>query len=87
MVNRRLSNFHIVLRAGVVNAKHPKRFTDSRETHDERGLKHRDEKETRPAPIPPELVAVLRDDIDCHGVAADCRREVANQRILDALAV
>ncbi len=50
-----------------------KRFTDSGETHDERGLKHRDEKETRPVPIPPELVAILRDHIDRHGVAADGR--------------
>ncbi|MGC5015230.1 tyrosine-type recombinase/integrase [Streptosporangium sp. DT93] len=50
-----------------------KRFTDSGETHDERGLKHRGEKETRPVPIPPELVAILRDHIDRHGVAADGR--------------
>ncbi|MFI6455861.1 tyrosine-type recombinase/integrase [Streptosporangium amethystogenes] len=50
-----------------------KRFTDSGETHDDRSLKHRAEKETRPVPIPPELVAILRDHIDRHGVAADGR--------------
>ncbi|MEV6862545.1 tyrosine-type recombinase/integrase [Streptosporangium subroseum] len=50
-----------------------KRFTDSGETHDERGLKHRGQRETRPVPIPPELVTMLRDHIDTHGVAADGR--------------
>ncbi|MCW2877441.1 MAG: hypothetical protein JWQ95_1541 [Sphaerisporangium sp.] len=50
-----------------------KRFTDSGETHDDRGLKHRDEKVTRPVPIPPELVALLRDHIDRYGVGDDGR--------------
>ncbi len=50
-----------------------KRYTDSGETHDERGLKHREEKETRPVPIPPELVSILRDHIATHGVADDGR--------------
>ncbi|MEU7900492.1 site-specific integrase [Nonomuraea sp. NPDC049152] len=36
------------------------RYTDSGESHDERGLKHRGEKATRPVPIPPELVKILR---------------------------
>ncbi|WP_405396280.1 tyrosine-type recombinase/integrase [Microbispora hainanensis] len=50
-----------------------KRYTDSGETHDERGLKHREKKETRPVPIPPELVVILRDHIKTHGVAEDGR--------------
>ncbi|WP_433216332.1 hypothetical protein [Microtetraspora malaysiensis] len=50
-----------------------KRYTDSGETHDERGLKHRGAKETRPVPIPPELVTILRDHIAAHGVAPDGR--------------
>ncbi|MEV0975089.1 tyrosine-type recombinase/integrase [Microtetraspora glauca] len=50
-----------------------KRYTDSGETHDERGLKHRGAKETRPVPIPPELVTILRDHITAHDVAADGR--------------
>ncbi|WP_281196539.1 tyrosine-type recombinase/integrase [Microtetraspora malaysiensis] len=50
-----------------------KRFTDSGKGHDERGLKHRDEKITRPVPIPPELVGILRDHIDRHGVGDDGR--------------
>ncbi|GII26984.1 hypothetical protein [Planotetraspora mira] len=50
-----------------------KRYTDSGETHDERGLKHRGAKETRAVPIPPELVAIPRDHIAGHGVADDGR--------------
>ncbi|MFF5206627.1 tyrosine-type recombinase/integrase [Streptosporangium sp. NPDC000396] len=50
-----------------------KRYTDSGESNDERGLKHRDEKATRVVPIPPELVAILRDHIDRYGVAEDGR--------------
>ncbi|GAA2416139.1 tyrosine-type recombinase/integrase [Nonomuraea africana] len=50
-----------------------KRYTDSGETHDERGLKHRDGKATRHVPIPPELVALLRAHIERHGVAEDGR--------------
>lgn len=37
-----------------------RRWTDSGEVHDDRGLKHRDERETRRVPIPPVLVALLR---------------------------
>ncbi|WP_344979226.1 tyrosine-type recombinase/integrase [Streptosporangium fragile] len=48
-----------------------KRFTDSGETHDDRGLKHRHRKETREVPIPPELVAILREHLDRFGVGAD----------------
>jgi integrase len=50
-----------------------KRFTDSGKTHDDRGLKHRHEKVTRPVPIPPELVAILRAHIDRYGVGEDGR--------------
>ncbi|MEV4245204.1 tyrosine-type recombinase/integrase [Streptosporangium canum] len=50
-----------------------KRYTDSGESNDERGLKHRGEKATRRVPISPELVAILRDHIDRHGVSEDGR--------------
>ncbi|NJP29717.1 tyrosine-type recombinase/integrase [Microbispora sp. SCL1-1] len=50
-----------------------KRYTDSGEAHDERGLKHRAERETRPIPIPPVLVAILREHIKRYGVADDGR--------------
>ncbi|MDP9864514.1 MULTISPECIES: tyrosine-type recombinase/integrase [Streptosporangium] len=50
-----------------------KRYTDSGESNDERGLKHRGEKATRRVPISPELVAILRDHIDRYGVAKDGR--------------
>ncbi|MET8051491.1 hypothetical protein ABZU75_28205 [Streptosporangium sp. NPDC005286] len=50
-----------------------KRFTDSGETHDDRGLKHRAEKEIRSVPIPPELVAILRGHLDTHGAGDDGR--------------
>ncbi|MFD1930629.1 hypothetical protein ACFSKW_03960 [Nonomuraea mangrovi] len=49
------------------------RFTDSGETYDDRGLKHRNMKEAREVPIPPELVTILRDHIDKHGIGADGR--------------
>lgn len=39
-------------------------WTDSGETHDDRQLKHRAKKETRPVPIPPQLVALLRRHLD-----------------------
>lgn len=50
-----------------------RRYTDSGESHDERGLKHRDQKATRLVPIPPELVKILREHIDRFGVAEDGR--------------
>ncbi|GAA3473357.1 hypothetical protein GCM10018965_079100 [Nonomuraea roseola] len=49
------------------------RYTDSGESHDERGLKHREQKATRPVPIPPELVKILRQHIEDHGVGEDGR--------------
>jgi integrase len=50
-----------------------KRYTDSGELHDSKGLKHRAEDEVRPVPIPPELVAILRWHISEFGVAPDGR--------------
>ncbi|WP_289008502.1 tyrosine-type recombinase/integrase [uncultured Thermomonospora sp.] len=50
-----------------------KRWTNSGETHDERGLKHRARGETREIPIPPVLVAILREHIATYGTAKDGR--------------
>ncbi|GAT69019.1 integrase [Planomonospora sphaerica] len=50
-----------------------KKWTDSGEAHDDRGLKHRADEEGRPVPIPPELVAILREHIDEFGVHEDGR--------------
>jgi len=48
-------------------------WTDSREPHDKRGLKHRPRKAVRTVPIPPELVALLRWHVTAYGVAPDGR--------------
>ncbi|MEU7673869.1 site-specific integrase [Micromonospora taraxaci] len=50
-----------------------KRYTDSGEVHDDRGLKHRGDMEAREVPIPPELVAILRAHVDRFGVGVDGR--------------
>ncbi|MDM4784289.1 MULTISPECIES: tyrosine-type recombinase/integrase [unclassified Micromonospora] len=50
-----------------------KRWTDSGEVHDDRGLKHRAEDEPRSVPIPPALVAILRAHIERFGAAKDGR--------------
>jgi Site-specific recombinase XerD len=50
-----------------------KRWTNSGETHDSRGLKHRARGETREIPIPPVLVAILRAHLDRYGTAPDGR--------------
>ncbi|WP_328493928.1 site-specific integrase [Streptomyces sp. NBC_00414] len=50
-----------------------KKWTDSGERHDRRGLKMRDPEADRPVPIPPVLVAMLRAHINEFGVAADGR--------------
>jgi integrase len=70
-----------------------RRWTDTASAHDERGLKHRPVTETRPVPIPPELVAILRHHIDTFGVASDGRifssdrgRAVASTAISDVWA-
>lgn len=49
------------------------RWTDSGEVHDRRGLKHRAARDTRPVPIPPALVRLLRDHIERFGLAEDGR--------------
>jgi len=48
-------------------------WTDSGTSHDERHLKHRARKATRPVPVPPELVAMLRSHLDRFGTAPDGR--------------
>ncbi|NJP96435.1 tyrosine-type recombinase/integrase [Nonomuraea sp. FMUSA5-5] len=50
-----------------------KRWTNSGETHESRNLKHRADKETREIPIPPVLVAILREHIAEYGTARDGR--------------
>ena len=44
-----------------------KRWTDSGEAHDERGLKHRGDDQPREVPIPPELVLILREHLVVYG--------------------
>jgi integrase len=48
-------------------------WTDSGTAHDERHLKHRAKKITRPVPIPPELVSLLRTHLREYGTAPDGR--------------
>ncbi|MGW4662259.1 tyrosine-type recombinase/integrase [Streptosporangium sandarakinum] len=50
-----------------------KRWTNSGETHDERGLKHRAKGDTRHIPIPPALVVALREHIAQYSTAEDGR--------------
>ncbi|MBV8538978.1 MAG: site-specific integrase [Pseudonocardiales bacterium] len=50
-----------------------KRWTDSGEVHDRRGLKHRGVKDVRIVPIPPALVDILRDHLDTYGTGPDGR--------------
>ena len=50
-----------------------RRWTDSGEGYDDRGLKHRADDDTRPVPIPPELVRILREHIEEFGTATDGR--------------
>ncbi|GCB43198.1 hypothetical protein [Streptomyces sp. NL15-2K] len=50
-----------------------KKWTDTGRLHDERGLKDRPPGETRPVPLPPELVALWRESIDTFGTADDGR--------------
>ena len=70
-----------------------RRWTDTAFAHEERGLKHRPVTETRPVPIPPELVAILRQHLDTFGAASDGRifssdrgRAVASTAISDVWA-
>jgi integrase len=48
-------------------------WTDSGKPYDERGLKRRARKTTRPVPIPPALVAILREHLKEFGTASDGR--------------
>ena len=50
-----------------------RRYTDSGQLHDSKGLKHRPVDEVRPVPIPPELVELLRWHLAEFGVADDGR--------------
>ncbi|MEU4494629.1 tyrosine-type recombinase/integrase [Streptomyces sp. NPDC023998] len=50
-----------------------KQWTDSGESHDDRGLKNRPVEDVRRVPIPPQLVTILRAHIDTHGTADDGR--------------
>ncbi|MGW6258545.1 tyrosine-type recombinase/integrase [Streptomyces sp. NPDC055085] len=50
-----------------------KKWTDSGKRHDKRGLKSREAEADRPVPIPPLLVAMLREHIWEFGVAKDGR--------------
>lgn len=56
-----------------------KAWTGNGETHDDRGPKQRDEGDTRPVPIPSELVKILRAHIEEFG-AADDGRIFTNER-------
>ncbi|GAB3645989.1 tyrosine-type recombinase/integrase [Glycomyces tarimensis] len=60
----------------VLEAAEPdvgKDWTDSGERHEIQELKHRGVGETRPVPIPPRLVELLRHHIDSYGVGPDGR--------------
>ncbi|MGW2366358.1 tyrosine-type recombinase/integrase [Streptomyces sp. NPDC001667] len=56
-----------------------KKWTDSGKRHDKRGLKSRGPKADRPVPIPPLLVAMLREHLREFGTAKDGRL-FANER-------
>ncbi|MEU8607123.1 tyrosine-type recombinase/integrase [Actinoplanes sp. NPDC048791] len=48
-------------------------WTDDGQAHERRGLKHRARKDTRPVPIPPQLVALLHKHIKNYDTAPDGR--------------
>jgi integrase len=50
-----------------------KKWTDTGCLHDERGLKGRPPGDTRPVPLPPELVALWRESVHTFGTADDGR--------------
>jgi integrase len=50
-----------------------KKWTDTGERHERRGLKSREAAEDRPVPIPPPLVAMLREHLQLFGTAKDAR--------------
>ena len=48
-------------------------WTGTGTSHEQRGLKHRPDGSVRTVPIPPVLVAMLRDHLRCYGTAPDGR--------------
>ncbi|WP_393097413.1 tyrosine-type recombinase/integrase [Streptomyces sp. LN325] len=50
-----------------------KQWTDSGESHDDRGLKNRPAEDVRRVPLPPQLVVILKEHLDAFGSAADGR--------------
>lgn len=61
----------LTLRGGIVLAG--KAWTDDGEAHEDHALKHRARQATRPVPIPPVYVTMLRAHINRHGTAPDGR--------------
>ncbi|MCX4576819.1 site-specific integrase [Streptomyces sp. NBC_01571] len=62
-----------VLRLRETRPRSGAAWTDSGESHDRRGLKHRPRKAVRMVPIPPDLVALLRWHLTAYGSAPDGR--------------
>lgn len=50
-----------------------RKYTDTGDVHDRRGLKQRERKDVRPVPIPPQLVRILREHIEVFDTADDGR--------------
>ncbi|MFJ6794353.1 tyrosine-type recombinase/integrase [Streptomyces sp. NPDC091268] len=50
-----------------------KRWTDSGENHDDRGLKNRPAEDIRRVPVPPQLVSLLAEHLDTFGTTPDGR--------------
>ncbi|MFG2774504.1 tyrosine-type recombinase/integrase [Streptomyces sp. NPDC048350] len=50
-----------------------KQWTDSGESHDDRGLKNRPNEDVRRVPVPPQLVSIFREHIEAFGTADDGR--------------
>ncbi|WP_181387205.1 site-specific integrase [Streptomyces sp. Act143] len=79
VVGLKLENCHLPEKGwGVLTLRETrpvsgKKWTDSGERHDKRGLKMRDPAADRPVPIPPVLVAMLRAHVKEFGTAADGR--------------
>ncbi|QHC30846.1 tyrosine-type recombinase/integrase [Streptomyces sp. HF10] len=61
----------LTLRQGVVRAG--RNWTDDGTAHETRQLKARAVKDSRPVPIPPHFVRMLREHLDTHGTAPDGR--------------